>query len=69
MAVTRDCVFHVSFFVFEIVSVISDDSSSINESMMSGIFKLSLISVNPRLKVSCGGESVSGTWCILWSVF
>lgn len=53
-----DCVRLICFLV------ISDDSSSINESMMSGIFKLNLISANPRLKASCGGRSVSGTWCI-----
>lgn len=41
------------FFLFFFL-VISDDSSSINESVVSGIYKLSLISVNPRFKASCG---------------
>lgn len=39
---------------FKIFLVISDDSFLINESIMPGIFKLSLISINPRLKAPCG---------------
>lgn len=39
---------------FKIFLVISDDSLLINESIMPGIFKLSLISINPRLKAPCG---------------
>lgn len=57
--------FSVLFFVCQIYLffVISDDSSLINESMMSGTLELNLISVNPRLKASCGGRSVSRACC------